>query len=154
MTHKRPTMASTKWGKAVLSLALWATMFGSPAFAAGWSSTSTGKWGARVLALVTVAASGSTTAATYVFLEPSGAVNVNTCPSYIDTANGLGPGISSVMFMMVHSSLTAISETQRAYLATLHVAVASGKEVLLYSNGCTSASSPGYNSIDGAWVRY
>lgn len=154
MDSKSQFRSPSWWRLTSVCLALCGGVFVQTALAAGWSSPGTAKWGAKVLSLVTVAASGSSVAATYVFLEPTGAVNVNTCPSYTDTANVLGPGVSSVMFMMVHSSLTVISETQKAYLAELHAAFVHGKELLVYSNGCTSASSPGYNSIDGIWVKW
>ena len=121
--------------------------------AGGWSSPGGTKWGAKVLSVSTVAAGGSISI-TYVFLEPAGAINVNTCPTYTDTQNLLGTGASSVIFIMAHPSLTTMSDVQKAYLTELQVAASSGKEVLVYSNGCTSPTAPGYNNIDGVWVKY
>ncbi len=151
MKDRRRVSGKTVW---VALTVLWNVYCATPAMAAGWSSPGGGKWGAKVLAVNTVAATGSTVAVSYVFLESAGAVNVNTCPTYADTSNVLGTGVSSVMFLMVHSSLTAISDVQKSYLTSLQVAANAGKEVLIYSNACTSASAPGYNTIDGVWVKY
>lgn len=151
MQKKRDRM---KYVVVPLVLLLIGVFSSSHVAAAGWSTPGGSKWGAKVLSVTTQATSGSTVAVTYVFLEPAGAINVNTCPTYTDTTNALGSGVSSVKFIMVHSSLTAMSDVQKAQITELQVAASAGKEVVIYSNGCTSASAPGYNTIDGVWVKY
>ena len=124
------------------------------ASAAGWTVGAGTTWGARVLAITTAeGANASTAGATWVWLEFANASNVNVCANYSDTTS-LGPGVSSAIFVIVHPGQYTLSDVQKAYLAELQAAAHAGKQVRLYSTGCTGGTTVGYNTINSVWVQY
>lgn len=122
--------------------------------AAGWTAATGTNWGAKVLSITTIEGTSTGVAgATWVWLEFANVSNVNTCPNYSDTTT-FGPGVNSAVFVLVHPGQFTVSDVQKTYLAELQAAAHSGKQVRVFSAGCTGGPSVGNNLINGVWVQY
>lgn len=123
-------------------------------WSAGWTSGQSPKWGAKVLGITTVTTDQRFVAETYVFLEPAGASNVNSCSSYKDADGALGPGNPAAAFLLPHITRNDMNDVQRTWLAEIQAAAAAGKELRIFSDRCTEGDNSGYNAISGVMVRY
>ena len=120
------------------------------ASAVGWTSSGVTPWGATVLSVQTQDG-GAANGLTFVWLSSAGATNASNCATYLDSTTG---SISGAQLVVVHPINSAMTDVQKSQIAELQVAASSGKQVRLYSVGCSGGGTAGYNVVSGVWVKY